>query len=270
MLGIFDSGIGGLTVVKSILRLLPQYQLMYLGDTARLPYGNRSPNLIYEFTQEGVQYLFSHGCELVIIACNTSSAQALRRIQGEYLFHHYPERRVLGVIRPFAEEAARVTKNKRVGVIGTRGTVSSGAYIREIKAQNAEIEVFQSACPLLVSLIEEGWLEKMETKKILRSYARPLKDKKIDTLILGCTHYQILFSQIVKAMGKRVFVINPADTVAHSLQNYFDRHPEIEKRIAKGNKHEFYVTDITETFSKTAWKWLGQKIHLKKANIENV
>ena len=268
MIGIFDSGLGGLTVVKSILKILPQYQIMYLGDTARLPYGNRSRELIYIFTKEAIDYLFKQGCTMIIIACNTSSAQVLRKIQQEYLPKFYPGKKVLGVVRPLSEEAARVTKNNRVGVIGTRGTIASGAYIRELEAQNSRIKVFQNACPLLVPLIEEGWLEKTETKKMLRLYLKPLKDKKIDTLILGCTHYQIVFSQIVKIASKRVCVLNPGDTVAKSLQNYLGRHPEIEKNLVKGTAHQYYATEITEIFLHNAQKWLGQKIHLQSAVIE--
>lgn len=254
--------------MKSILRILPDYQIMYLGDTARLPYGNRSPDLVYEFTREGVDFLFSRGCCLIIIACNTASALALRKIQKEHLPQLYPAKRVLGVIRPLVEEAARVTKNKRVGVIGTQGTISSLAYVRELQAQDKNIEVFQNACPLLVPLIEEGWKDRQETKKILRYYLRPLKDKRVDTLILGCTHYQMVFPLISKMMGKRTRVINPADTIAIKLKDYLEKHDDIEKKIVKGMSHEFFVTDITDAFSRTAEKWLGQKICLEKVNME--
>jgi len=267
MIGIFDSGIGGLTVAKSILQILPEYRIMYLGDTARLPYGNRSQDLIYEFTKEGVDFLFAKGCELIILACNTASAQALRRIQTEYLPKHYPQRRVLGVIRPLAEEAARATKTKRLGVVGTRGTVSSLAYVRELEIQNPEIKTFQSACPLLVPLIEEGWMKRRETKTILRYYMRPLHEKKIDTLILGCTHYQMLFPLIVQCAGRRVRVLHPGDTVAYSLKQYLERHSDIESGLIKDKNHVFYATDITDVFSNNSRKWLGRDIQLEQARL---
>src|SRR3989344_3842504 len=174
MIGIFDSGIGGLTITKEVLRQLPKYQLLYLGDTARTPYGNRSQELIYKFTKQAVDYLFKQGCQLIIIACNTASAEALRKIQQEWLPSHYPDRKVLGVIRPVAEEAAKVSRFGRVGVVGTRGTVVSGAYERELKALRPDITVYQQACPLLVPLVEEGWQDRPETMKIISNYLRPL------------------------------------------------------------------------------------------------
>lgn len=159
MLGIFDSGIGGLTVTKEVLKALPEYLLLYLGDTARTPYGNRSQDLIYKFTEQAVDYLFKQGCQLVIIACNTASAEALRKIQQEWLPKNYPDRRVLGVIRPVVEEAVKITKG-RIGVVGTKGTIASGAYEQELKAQKPDIQVFQQACPLLVPLVEEGHINR--------------------------------------------------------------------------------------------------------------
>jgi glutamate racemase len=192
MIGIFDSGIGGLTVAKEVFKQLPEYQVLYLGDTARTPYGNRSQDLIYKFTEQAVDYLFKQGCYLVVIACNTASAKALRKLQQEWLPVKYPERRILGVIRPIAEESAELSRTKRIGVVGTKGTVSSKAYEFELKKIDPTIEVFQQACPLLVPLVEEGWKNKMVTGKIIRGYLRPLKFRQIDTLILGCTHYPML------------------------------------------------------------------------------
>lgn len=267
MIGIFDSGIGGLTVLKAIVERLPNYQLMYLGDTARTPYGNRSQDLIYQFTEQAVDFLFSQGCELVIVACNTASAEALRKIQQEWLPVHYPNRRVLGVIRPLAEEASRVTRYGRVGVVGTRGTVSSGAYERELKIQKPGIRTYAQACPLLVPLIEEGWQKRPETIKILRTYLRPLKAKKIDTLILGCTHYPMLYKMFQKVCGKNIKVLDSGAIVVDKLSAYLDRHPDIEGKLSKGNNHRFLVTDITETFQKNAEQWLGQTIVLEKVEL---
>lgn len=267
MIGIFDSGIGGLTVAKEVLKLLPQYQILYLGDTARLPYGNRSQDLIYRFTEQAMDFLFKQGCQLIIIACNTASAEAIRKIQHEWMKTHWTDRKVLGVIRPLAEEAARVTRFGRVGVVGTRGTIESEAYIRELKAQNKDLEIFQQDCPLLVPLVEEGWQKRRETKMILRYYLRPLKLKKIDTLILGCTHYPILYKQFSSIMGKSTKVLNTGSIVAESLKDYLKRHPEIESKLAKGKNHRYLVTDLTDKFKVNAQKWLGREIELKQIEL---
>lgn len=268
MIGIFDSGIGGLTVTKEVLRQLPEYQLLYLGDTARTPYGNRSQELIYKFTEQAVDYLFKQGCQLIIIACNTASAKALRKIQQEWLPKYYPDRRILGVIRPVVEEAVKVSRFGRIGVVGTQGTISSGAYARELKSLKSDIEVFQQPCPLLVSLVEEGWQNRPETTKILRYYLRPLKLKKIDTLILGCTHYPILFKQFQNVCGKSIEVLDSAKIIGEKLQDYLSRHPEIESKLTRGKDHRFLVTDLTDIFSDNAEKWLGQKVKLEKINLE--
>lgn len=264
MIGIFDSGIGGLTITKEVLKAMPEYQLLYLGDTARTPYGNRSQELIYEFTKQAVDYLFKQNCQLVVVACNTASAEALRKIQQEWLPKHYPDRRVLGVIRPVVEEAAKVSRLGRIGVIGTRGTINSGAYERELKAQSQKVKVQQQACPLLVPFIEEGMLKRPELLKILRNYLRPLKQQKIDTLILGCTHYPILDKQFQRICGKSIEVLDTPKIVAEKLQDYLSRHSEIEAKLTKGKDHRFLVTDLTDVFAKNAQDWLGQKIELEK------
>ena len=268
MIGIFDSGLGGLTVTKEVLRLLPEYQILYLGDTARTPYGNRSQDLIYQFTQQAVDYLFKQGCQLIIVACNTSSAEALRRLQQEWLPNHYPDRRILGVIRPVVEEAVKISRSGQIGVIGTRGTVNAGAYEREIKVLLPKATVISFACPLLVPIVEEGWSKRPETKKILRYYLLPLKNRKIDTLILGCTHYPILYRSIKQICGRRIKVINSAEIVALKLKDYLARHLEIERQLEKNNQHRFLVTDSTEVFKKNAQQWLGQEIKLEKIVLE--
>lgn len=267
MIGIFDSGIGGLTVVKEILRQSPQYQFLYLGDTARLPYGNRSQDLIYQFTEQAVDYLFKQNCELIIIACNSSSAEALAKIQQEWLPRHYPDRRVLGVIRPVAEEAVKQSRFGRIGVVGTRATINSGTYIKELEMQNPAVKVFSQACPLLVPLIEEGWQKRPETMKILRNYLRPIKQQRIDTLILGCTHYEILFKQFQQVCGKSIKVLDSAKIVGEKLKDYLVRHSEIETKLVKGTNHHFLVTDITDVFKENAQNWLGQKIELEKVEL---
>ncbi|MDD2807406.1 MAG: glutamate racemase [Patescibacteria group bacterium] len=264
MIGIFDSGLGGLTIMKELLATLPSYQLLYLGDTARTPYGNRSQAVIYDFTVQAVDYLFKQNCRLVIVACNTASAQALKKLQQEWLPQNYPDRTVLGVVRPLAEVAARQSKLGRVGVVGTRSTVDSNTYVRELTTQKASLKVYQQACPLLVPLIEEGWLKRPETMKILRTYLRPLKRQNIDTLILGCTHYPIIYASFVKVMGKNVSVLDSGKIVAEKLTDYLKRHPEVEANIVKGDNHRFLVTDINENFHAVAKPFLNREIKLEK------
>lgn len=255
-------------MAKVIRRRLPQYQLCYLGDTARLPYGNRSADVVYRFTVEAVGYLMGKAnCPLVIVACNTASATALRRLQQEWLPKNFPDRRVLGVIRPVVEHVVSTTRFGRVGVVGTRSTVASNAYVREIAALNPKIVVTQQACPLLVPLIEEGWGKRPETKRILRAYLKPLKQTRVDTLVLGCTHYPMLLRQFREVMGKSCAVPDPAAIVAEKLADYLQRHPEIESRLTKGSAHRFLVTDRTVQFAQLASQWMGASVKLELAEL---
>jgi len=265
-IGIFDSGLGGLIILKEIIKELPQYDYIYLGDNASTPYGNRSQEVIYKFTEQAVDFLFKQECELIIIACNTASAKALRKIQQEWLPLNYPERRVLGVIRPVVERAVAEAKNK-IGVIGTKATINSQAYIREIEKMNPRLEVMQQACPLLVPLVEEGWEKRPATKKILRSYLRPLKFAQVDTLILGCTHYPILFKEIQGIMGNKTRVLNSGEIVANSLTDYLQRHPEIDSKLDKNAHYKFFVTDLSEHYQKLGEKWFGQGIEFEKVEL---
>lgn len=265
-IGVFDSGLGGLTVLKHFLKQLPKYNYIYLGDNARLPYGEKSPETIYEYTREAVDFLFTHGCQLIILACNTASAQALRRLQQEYLPNKYPNRRILGVIRPLAEKFSSLKEG--VGIIGTKATTNSGAYPKEIKDLNPEAIVWQQSTPLLVPLIEEGWMKKRETKMILKKYLRPLKNKQIKALILGCTHYPFLLQEIRNIMGKRVLVPDPGEVVATSLAAYLKKHPEIEIALQKKSKCLYYTTDDPASFKRVGEKFVGQKIEkIYQANI---
>jgi len=266
-IGIFDSGLGGLIILKEIIQKLPQYDYIYLGDSARVPYGNRSQETIYEFTKQAVDFLFKKDCQLIIIACNTASSEALRKLQQEWLPKNYPDRRVLGVIRPVVEKAAELEKGK-IGVIGTKGTVNSQAYIKEIEKLNPNLEVIQQATPLLVPLVEEGMQKSDITKKVLRKYLRPLKLAKIDNLILGCTHYPILFKQIRSIMGRQTTVLNSGEIEANSLADYLKRHPEIETTLDKNSEYKFYVTDISEHYQKLGEDWFGQGIKFEKINLE--
>jgi len=271
MIGIFDSGFGGLTIFKEIRKLLPDYDYVYLGDNARYPYGNRSHELVYQFTEKAVDFLFGQGCELIIFACGTASSKALRNIQQNYLPKHYPDRRVLGIIIPLVEEAVKVSKYGRIGIVGTTGTIDSESYPLETKKQSAatsrELQIFQKSCPLLVPLIEERWTEKPETKMILKKYLRSLKQKKVGTLILGCTHYPILFNQFQKIMGKNCKVLNSGEIVAKSLKNYLKRHPEMDSKLSKNNICKFFTTDNNEKFDELGHKYFGEKIKSQKVEL---
>ncbi|MDD5031936.1 MAG: glutamate racemase [Patescibacteria group bacterium] len=266
MIGVFDSGFGGLTILKSFLARLPAYDYIYLGDSARAPYGNKSPELIYKYTEEAVDFLFKKGCELIIVACNTVSAEALRKIQQKWLPENYSDGRVLGVIIPIAEavaeEVKKSPKRNRVGIIGTRSTIESRAYNRELEKLSPGLEISSQSCPLLVPLVEEGWTGRKETKMILKYYLRPLKLKKIDCLILGCTHYSLLFKEIEKVMGKRCQVFDSPKFVAEKLADYLVRHPEIEAKIFKKKKRIFYTTDDVNRFKNLGEKFLGQKMEI--------
>jgi glutamate racemase len=270
MIGVFDSGFGGLTILKAFLGRLPDYDYVYLGDNARAPYGSKSQEVIYSNTREAVDFLFKQGCELVIIACNTASSKALRKIQQEFLTADYPDKRVLGMVIPVAEAAIglKLPLKKggwgdcipRIGVIGTRATIESGTYETELKKLAPKIKVFQKACPLLVPLVEEGWASKPETKTILKKYLAGLKTKNLDTLILGCTHYPFLQEQIQRIMGREVKVLDSPTIVAEKLEDYLKRHPEIESKLEKSGKRIFYTTDDAEKFKSFGEKFIGTKI----------
>jgi len=207
MIGVFDSGFGGLVVLREFLQVLPQYDYLYLGDNARIPYGTRSDRVVYRFTEQAVDYLFRQGCQLIIVACHTASAKALRTIQQVYLPAHYPERRVLGVVIPTVEEALSRSRRRCVGVIATEGTVASCSFELELRKLDPGVRVVQQACPLLVPLIESGEQEWEGTDMILRRYLLPLKDAGVDTLILGCTHYSILKDKIAAIMGDGITLV---------------------------------------------------------------
>lgn len=238
-IGVFDSGLGGLTILKALLKELPQYNYVYLGDNARVPYGNRSPETIYQFTKEAVEFLFKKNCQLIIIACNTSTSTSLHRIQQEYLQKFFPGRKVLGVIKPVVEEVI----GKKIGVIGTKATVNSGAFTREIKKVLPNSQVFQQACPLLVPYIEDSGRNKKILNLILEEYLQELKKKNIDSLLLACTHYEIIKDEIQKIIGPKARVISEGDIVAKKLKDYLNRHPEVEKKLEKKKHVSYFFTD---------------------------
>lgn len=260
MIGIFDSGFGGLTILQAFINELPEYDFVYLGDNARTPYGNKSLNTIYEYTRQAVEFLFRRGSNLIILACNTASSKALRKIQQEWLPLHYPDRRVLGVVIPLAEVAVGESRYGRIGIIGTRATIESKVYEQELLKLKTNLRIHGRPCPLLVPLVEENWVGKPETTMILKKYLRPLKSKHIDTLILGCTHYPFLKKDIQRIMGKTCRVLDTPGVVADKLIDYLRRHPEIDKKLSKSNQRTFYTTDDTERFRIFGNKFLGQRI----------
>ena len=269
MIGVFDSGVGGLTVLKSLLKHLPDYDYVYLGDNARTPYGNKTKAEVYEYTCQAVDFLFSHGCDLIIVACNTASALALRKIQQEYLPRKYPGKKVLGVVRPMAEAIARSKKFKKIGVIGTKATIKSKIYSREIKALNPQAKIYCQSAPLLVPLIESGWNDEKEIKETLEKYLAPLKKQKIDLLVLGCTHYPFLEKQICQLMGKGCKIYNSGEIVAKSLKDYLKRHEELAMVHHAKPKLIFYTTGGVGMFKILGDRFLGRKIeHIQRVCLK--
>ena len=269
-IGIFDSGYGGLTVFKSIFKLLPEYDYLYLGDTARAPYGNRSFQTIHQYTLECVRWLFKQGCPLVVLACNTASAKALRTIQQIDLKTESPNNRVLGVIRPTAEVIGNYTKSKEIGVLGTMGTVNSGSYLIEINRFFPDVKVYQQACPLWVPLIENGEFDKPGADYFVERYIDEIlsQSPKIDALLLACTHYPLLYSKIRAYLPSHIQIISQGDIVANSLQDYLARHVEMDKDLSKGRTHEFFTTtDDTMDFDFYAELFFSGKVKSSFAEI---
>jgi len=268
-IGVFDSGFGGLTILKKIIKILPLYDYIYLGDNARAPYGDRSENVIYEFTRQGVDVLFKKNCKIVVLACNTASARALRRLQQEWLPITYPDRRILGIVIPVTEYIAQITHGEKIGVIGTRATISSHVYTKELeKLGRKDLVLFQESCPLLVPLIEEGWQNTIPAIMILKKYLRPLKLKQIKALVLGCTHYPIILESIKRIMGKNVHIIDPGVIIARSLKDYLKRHEEIETCITKNSTIEFFTTDASPRAKNLAIQFWGKTIPVKTITLE--
>ena len=259
MIGVFDSGFGGLVVLREFLQLLPEYDYLYLGDNARIPYGTRSDRVVIRFTEQAVDYLFRQGCRLIVLACHTASARALRRIQQVWLPERYPGLRVLGVLIPTVEEAVARTRGKRIGVIATEGTVASQSFDLELKKLDPEVEVVQQACPLLVPIIVWGEQEWEGTSLILRRYLAPIKDR-TDTLILGCTHYSILKEKIRAILGPGHELICSGQVTAVKLVDYLGRHPEMETRLSRGGTRRYLTTDLTPRFAQLASLFMGHPL----------
>jgi glutamate racemase len=261
-IGVFDSGYGGLTIFKRIREVLPQYDYIYLGDNARTPYGSRSFEAILKFTTEGVRYLFSQDCKLIIIACNTASAKALRSIQQRVLPVDFPDRRVLGIIRPSVEELARDTKTRTVALWATEGTVKSGSFSIEIEKYAPGVNLIQTACPMLVPLVEAGELDSPGTDHFIEKYWNETgrHSDPIDLLLLACTHYPLLLPRIRAIVPPHVRILVQADFVAPSLVDYLSRHPEIETELSRAASQQFLTTDHAEGFDRLAEVFLGHPV----------
>lgn len=268
-IGIFDSGYGGLTILTKIREALPQYDYIYLGDNARAPYGTRSFEVVYEFTLQAVTKLFEMGCHLVILACNTASAKALRSIQIHDLPNLDPTRRVLGVIRPTVECIGSITRSRHVGVLATSGTIKSESYPLEIHKLFHDIKVSGEACPLWVSLVENNEAQGEGTDYFVRKYIKELlaKDNLIDTVILGCTHFPLLLPKIKQYMPEGITTVTQGELVADSLKDYLTRHPEIDKKCTKGGRCVYRTTESEEKFTESASTFLNEAIRVERIEL---
>jgi glutamate racemase len=265
-IGIFDSGYGGLTVFRSIADALPEYDYIYLGDNARSPYGDHSFETIYQYTLECVEWLFAKGCNLVILACNTASAKALRTIQQRDLPARYPDKRVLGVIRPTAEVIGNYTSTKEVGVMGTRGTVNSQSYLLEINKFFSDIKVYQQACPMWVPLIENNEHLEKGADFFVQEYCSQLlsQSKEIDCVLLACTHYPLLLPKLKATFPDYINILTQGEIVANSLVDYLQRHPEIENTLSRSGKKSFYTSGDPNAFDQHASIFFGEKLSSNK------
>lgn len=261
MIGIFDSGVGGLTVVRALMQQLPGHDMVYFGDTARTPYGTKSRETVIGYAVENTEFLLGKGASIIIMACNSASSVATETLRDKF------DVPVFEVITPAVELAIKISRSCRVGVIGTRATINSGIYERKILEKNPKAKVFSAPCPLLVPLVEEGWFEKPETRMIVKKYLHPLKTKQVDTLILGCTHYPILKKLITHKIGKRVKIIDSSIAVTDMVKEYLEETPDMEKTLQKNGRSEFFVSDYTVQFEKTAKMLLGGNIKLKQAGM---
>ena len=269
-IGVFDSGYGGLTILEQIRQVLPAYDYLYLGDNARTPYGSRSFEIVYDFTLQAVRKLFGMGCHLVVLACNTASAKALRSIQMNDLPALDAGRRVLGVIRPTVECIGSMTKTRHVGVLATAGTVLSNSYPLEVHKLFPDIAVVEQACPMWVPLVENGEANSPGADYFVQKYVSALlsKDANIDTIILGCTHYPLLLPKIRQHVPENIRIVSQGEYVAHSLKDYLCRHPEMDARCTKGGTCRFFTTESEDKFMDSAAIFLNEKVHVGHISLE--
>lgn len=270
-IGVFDSGYGGLTILSKFKEILPHNDFIYLGDNARTPYGTRSFEIVYEFTLQAVTRLFELGCHLVILACNTASAKALRSIQINNLPQIDPDRRVLGVIRPTVECIDSITQSKHVGILATSGTIKSESYIMEVHKLFPEIKVTGQACPMWVPLVEYNEAQAPGADYFVKKYIDELlaKDNQIDTIILGCTHYPLLLSKIKQYVPKGIHIVSQGELVANSLQDYLKRHPEMDARCTRGGTCTYFTTEAEEKFADSASTFLNESIQVSHLDLND-
>lgn len=268
-IGIFDSGYGGLTVLKEIVHQLPQYDYLYMGDNARAPYGPRSFDTVYQYTFEAVQWFFTQGCELVILACNTASAKALRTIQQKDLPFIDPNKRVLGVIRPTTEIIGQYSKSGKVGILGTAGTILSNSYPIEITKFFPHIQVYQEACPMWVPLIENNEYNEPGADYFVQKHLRQLlhNSNEIDTILLACTHYPLLLNKIGQMIPDNITVVSQGEIVAQSLANYLTKHTDLDKKISKNSQIDFYTTDSNIDFDNHAGVFFRRSVTSKHLDL---
>ena len=268
-IGVFDSGYGGLTILREIISALPEYDYLYLGDNARAPYGTRSFECVYQFTLQAVKYLFAQGCPLVILACNTASAKALRSIQQRDLPGIDPSRRVLGVIRPTVEKIGQLSRNGNVGIFGTPGTVASRSYDIEIERFHPGFHTYSQACPMWVPLVENKETETPGADYFVHRDVHRLfaQCPDIDTVILGCTHYPLLYPQIRAAVPPTAQVVSQGEIVAESLKDYLERHPEMECRLSRGASVEYLTTEHPDKFSDLASVFMHRHIDARHIDL---
>ena len=268
-IGVFDSGYGGLTILSKIREALPAYDYIYLGDNARTPYGTRSFEIVYEFTLQAVTKLFELGCHLVVVGCNTASAKALRSIQMNDLHRLDPQRRVLGVIRPTVECIGNLTNTRHIGLVATPGTVKSESYPLEIKKLFPDVVVSSQACPMWVPLVENNEADAEGADFFVKKYLDDLlsKDSRIDTIILGCTHYPLLLPKIKKYVPAHINIVTQGELVAESLKDYLHRHPEMDSKCTRGNTCIYYTTESEEKFSESASIFLNESVNVKHIEL---
>jgi glutamate racemase len=257
MIGIFDSGVGGLTVVRAILEEIPGYDIVYFGDTAHTPYGTKSSETVVGYTIKNIEFLLSQGARIIVIACNTASSVATAEVLERFSVP------IFEVITPAVERALHISKNFNFGVIGTRATVTSRIYEKKIMEKQPQARVYSVACPLLVPLVEEGWLSKPETSMIVKKYLLPLKIRQIDTLILGCTHYPLLKKVIQRKIGRRVQLIDSSISVSGSVRTFLARNAEVDQQLGQNGNLMLFVSDMTDQFQKIAEMTLNADVTLK-------
>jgi len=268
-IGVFDSGYGGLTILSEFRKALPEYDYLYLGDNARAPYGNRSFDVVYDFTLEAVNYLRNRGCKLVILACNTSSAKALRSIQQHELKSMGPDFRVLGVIRPSTESIGELSKTKHIGILGTEGTIHSNSYTIELQKFFPELKVFQQACPMWVPLIESNKHLTESGKAIVKEDYNELisKDPEIDTILLACTHYPILSAYLKELAGDEIRIISQGPIVAEKLKEYFQKHSALDSQISRNGLCSYLTTENANVFNQSAMSFISMTVDSEQVTL---